>query len=501
MGIDVGTGSVRVGVYAHDGFVLGSGIEPFPTRYPRPGWTEQSAEDWWDAIAAAVRCALAEAGTCDVEALTVSTTSSTVVVADDAGRPLRPAILWMDGRAADESAETARLAHPALAASGGSASAEWLLTKAMWLARNEPEVYAGAAHISEALDYVNFRLTGRWVASRLNATCKLAYDNHRGFPRDLYDLLGVSDLLDKIPTEVVAVGDVLGRVSDEAAEQLGLAGNALVVQGGIDAHMGMIGTGSTVPGSLCVVAGTSIVHLTHVESPVYAPGIWGPYPDALVDGLWLVEGGQVSGGSILKWLVEDVLGTRDYQSLEEQAARKPVGSSGLLVLDFWMGSRTPYKDPHLRGAILGLRLSHDPAELYRALLESIAYGTRNVLRTFAEGGVAPTDIRVCGGLAQNRLWLQMLSDTLGLPVRVMTARNPTLTAGALCAATAAGHYSNWAEAGESFVEKGWLVEPDDSSHEKHLVGFERYRRSVELLTPLLHELDSLTNVTGEAYRA
>jgi ribulose kinase len=210
----------------------------------------------------------------------------------------------------------------------------------------------------------------------------------------------------------------------------------------------------------------------------------------MVDGLWLVEGGQVSGGSILKWLVEDVLGTTDYESLERQAAKKPVGSSGILVLDFWMGSRTPYKDPHLRGSILGLRLSHDAAELYRALLESIAYGTRNVLRTFEEGGIAPTDIRVCGGLAQNHLWLQMLSDTLGLPVRAMTAQNPTLTAGALCAATAAGHYANWSEAGEVFVERGWFLEPNAASHEKYSVGFERYRRSVELLTPLLHELDA-----------
>ena len=223
LAIDLGTEGARVGAFSGDGDPLGSVHRGYRTTYPRPGWAEQDPEEWWAAVVDATRTLLASpactaAG--DVVAVACATTASTVAVLDADGRPLRPAILWMDSRAWAQSDATAALvdAHPVLAWSGGSDAAEWLLPKAVWVAEHEPEVFALAARVVEAIDYLTFRLTGRWVGSQMNAVCKYNYDPlARSFPTGLYVALGVPDLADGRAASVVhhphlAAGEAEGHI-------------------------------------------------------------------------------------------------------------------------------------------------------------------------------------------------------------------------------------------------------------------------------------------------
>ncbi len=195
------------------------------------------------------------------------------------GTPLSPALLWMDCRANDEALRTASLNHPVMRFCGGSDAVEWLVPKSMWLKQHQPELWAKAEVICEALDYVNFDLTGEWVGSRMNAACKWNYDSetHRFVP-EIYEALGIPDLLEKLPQRIVPVGGQIGRMRAQMAAELGLENRPLVAQGGIDAHIGILGADTVEPGGMLFIGGTSIVQLVQLAAEADVSGFWGPTP-------------------------------------------------------------------------------------------------------------------------------------------------------------------------------------------------------------------------------
>ena len=490
--LDLGTGGIRAGLYdVNAGRMRAQAERAYPTTHPRRGWAEQNPDDWWAALVLAVRVVLAKAATSEIAGVCVATTASTVVAGERNGTPLRPAILWMDCRAAEESHFTETVKHPVLAYSGGGDAVEWLVPKAMWLARHEPQVYRKAEVICEAVDFLNFRLTGRWAGSRLNATCKWNYDplERRFFP-DLFAAFGVPDLLAKLPREIVAVGDGVEHMAPAVAAELGVSGRPLVAQGGIDAHMGVFGAGTVAPGGMLMVGGTSVVHLTQMDRQPDMPGIWGPYPNALVDGLWLIEGGQVSAGSILHWLSERIFGLDDAgaAALINEAAKLKIGETGLLTLDYWMGNRTPYRDPNLRGAIMGLSLWHDRATIYRSAVEAIALGSANVVAGLLAGGVSLDRFVLAGGICKNPLWLRATVDAIGMPIRVARDDNLSLVGGAVSAAAALGLFPDLMAASKACAAPAADVEPDARAHARFAELLQSYREATETAAPIAHRL-------------
>ncbi len=193
--LNFGTGGIRVGLFDPERrVVVATAEETYATTHPHPGWAKQSPEDWWEALGSACRRTMEMAGHPTVAGIAAAITASTVVACRHDGTPLRPALLWMDCRAGAEASRTGASTHPVMARSGGSDAAEWLVPKAMWLAAHEPEVYAAAGILCECLDWVNFRLTGRRVGSRMNATCKWNYDSEAGrFHSGLYQAFGRRD--------------------------------------------------------------------------------------------------------------------------------------------------------------------------------------------------------------------------------------------------------------------------------------------------------------------
>ncbi|RFA16795.1 hypothetical protein B7R21_01400 [Subtercola boreus] len=496
LAIDIGTESARCAVFTDEGLRVGDGSAAYVTTFPRPGWAEQNPIDWWNSAADAARQALAEARVDEVAGISVATTSSSVVFLDDEGRSLRPALLWMDARSSVESQRTADVTHAAMKFSGGSDSSEWLVPKAMWVATHQPEIYARSRYIGESVDYMTFRLTGQWLGSRLNATCKWNFDcREEDLPHDLYELLGVPDLGSKLPSDIRAVGAVAGLLSAEAAAKLGLRNRPVVGVGGIDAHLSLIPLQGLSEHPVSIVAGTSNAFIAELDEPVFSSTIWGPYPHALTQGKWLVEGGQVSAGSSLTWLAERILGFgRDrVQALISDASELDAVTHGLLILDNFMGNRTPLRDPQLRGAILGASLGTTPAQLYRASVESVAYGTRQVLDSFVDAGVDASDVFITGGIRHNALWLQTTADVLARPLNLVAGENLTLLACAAIAATAAGEYPSLEEAARTFKPGHTVVMPNEGNR---VVFDEAYALYVDATTATRathHALHSLVS--------
>ncbi|WP_119393009.1 FGGY-family carbohydrate kinase [Taklimakanibacter lacteus] len=492
LGLDFGTGGVRVGVFdLARRALLGESEARYPTHYPRPGWAEQSAIDWWEALGVATRDLMAKLGSPRIDGICTATTASTVVACKRDGTPLRPALLWMDCRAAAEADRTAKSSHPVLAFAGGSDAAEWLVPKAMWMAHNEPDTYAEADIICECLDYVNFKLAGRWVGSRMNATCKWNYDSVAGkFHPELYAELGVPDLAGKLPSEIIAVGAPIGPITAAAANHLGLTGRPMLAQGGIDAHIGILGAGTLAPGELLMIGGTSVVHLFQLAGEKKVDGFWGPYPHALVDDFWLVEAGQVSAGSVLSWFAQDMfaLDAAAAAKLQAEAASLPVGETGLLTLDYFMGNRTPYRDPLRRGAVLGLSLGHDRAALYRSAIESVALASANVIRRMAELAIPCRRIVSAGGYAKNSLWLKATVDAIGLPVELQPDVNLSIIGAAASAATGAGLVPDLFAAAAAVTGPAVTIEPDPAAHARYRDLLEDYLEASELLAPLSRRL-------------
>ncbi|SEQ35006.1 FGGY-family carbohydrate kinase [Microlunatus flavus] len=500
LAIDLGTEGARVGAFTVDGEPLGSVHRGYRTTYPRPGWAEQDPEEWWSAVVDATRTLLAEprsAAAGPVVALACATTASTVAVLDADGRPLRPAILWMDSRAWAQSAATTALLdeHPVLAWSGGSDAAEWLLPKAVWVAEHEPDVFARAGRVVEAIDYLTFRLTGRWVGSQMNAVCKYNYDPlARRFPVELYAALGVEGLVDLLPDEIVEVGGPAGPLTAQAADALGIAAGAAVAVGGIDAHVSLLSCGGASAGLVSVVSGTSSAIVAELElgpgtQPALTPEVWGPYPHALRTDRWLVEGGQVSSGSVLTWAAESIMGvTRaELPALVRGAAAVEPGAHGLRALDTFMGNRTPHRDPRLRGAVVGLTLGTTREELYRASVEAVACGTRAVVDSFVRAGVMCDRLVLSGGIEHNPLWQQVTVDVLGREAEIVSGDNLTLRACAVIAATGAGLVANLDDGASRFAPRTRTLTPDAGRHAVYRETYDDYVSLLHTLAPVMHD--------------
>ncbi|WP_045224045.1 FGGY-family carbohydrate kinase [Methyloterricola oryzae] len=487
IGIDGGTESLRAGVFDLAGKPLAFAATPYPTDFPRPGWAEQKPTDWWDALGKSVRRAVAESGVAarDIAGLALDTTCCSVVALDQRGLPLRPALIWMDVRAAEEAGRVLATGDPALQVNGGGkgpVSAEWMMPKALWLSRHEPAVFQAAATICEYQDYLNFRLTGRMVASITNAAVRWHYQTRNGgYACRLAAALGIGELADKWPGEVVPLGDLIGTLTPEAAQHLGLRAGTPVAQGGADAFIAMLGLGVVKPGSLAFITGSSHLHLGLSARAFSGRGIWGTYADAVMPGLHVVEGGQTSTGSVVQWF-KNLLGeATSYAALDAEAAALPPGAEGLLVQEHFQGNRTPHTDPLSRGAILGLSLKHGRGHIFRALLEGIAFGTEAVLQAMRGNGYVPAELVLCGGAARSALWMQIHADVSGLPLILTEVADAPALGCAILAAVGAGRYSGIEEAAGAMVKVARRIEPNPAAHATYAPLFAAYQRAYPAL--------------------
>ncbi len=495
IGVDGGTESLRAGVFDSSGVPLAYASTTYPTQFPSPGWAEQHPQDWWIALGQSVRKVVKKAGirADQVTAMSVDTTCCSVVALDASGNPVRPALIWMDVRSAKQAEEVVETGDAALCVNSngeGPVSAEWMIPKALWIKQNEPELFEKASTVCEYQDYLNFHLTGRWVACINNVSCRWHYDRTRGgIPHSLLEKLGLGELAEKWPQEVLALGEVIGGLTPKAAEHLGLPEGLPVVQGGIDAQIGMIGLGVVQPGSLAFITGSSHLQLGLSEKEFYGTGIWGTYPDALLPGLYSVEGGQTSTGSVINWL-KNLFGESDYAALNRDALKLPLGSEGLVVQEHFQGNRTPHTDPRSRGAFHGLTLRHGRAHLFRAAIEGVAFGSELILETMRNNGFEPQGVVVSGGATHSGLWLQIHADVSNLPLTLTKNPDAPLLGCAILASVGAGLYDDIPTAAGKMVEVAKVIEPNPQTHAEYQPFYEAYKASYAPLRSIRQPLDN-----------
>lgn len=502
LGFDGGTGGMRVGIYDMEGHELVFAATEYETRHEHAGWAEQSPSDWWNALRTSIAKAIKQAGIDkeDIVALSYDVTCCSVMLCMNDGTPLKDCLIWMDVRSAKEAAEIAACGDPALKFNGyGNVSAEWMPCKALWLKRNEPELYNKAEKVCEYADWITYKLTGKWTANLCNISARWYYDSAcGGFPVSLYQKIGLEDVLAKFPQEIHMIGDNLGTITKEAAEFLGLSENTIVAQGGVDAYIGNIGLGVIEPGKVALITGSSHLIMGLVDQYSYGKtGIFGPYPDNIVKGTGLVEGGQTSSGSIVSWFKRNFCKDLDmtdegaYAILNREAAKIAPGSDGLLVLDWWQGNRTPYTDSNIRGNIYGLSLGHTQGHLFRAIMEGVAYGTENVFDSFRRAGYTVDEIYMGGGTTNSDLFMQIHADVSNVTIKVPeNPQSPTLGS-AILAAVAAGLYPDLKSAVNAMVRYAKTIKPNMENHEKYKKYFAQYQKAYEKFGDWMRETSAI----------
>jgi ribulokinase len=503
LALDFGTESVRGALFTPGGTMAHTESVAYPTHFPRPGWAEQSPGDWVESFRRVVRRVLEKSGAAPEQILSmaVDTTSCTVLALDGNFRPLRDALLWMDVRAFRQAERIAASGMGALKYNGfGSVSAEWMPSKALWLKENEPGVYAEARYICELQDYVNLHLTGEYAGSINNMTARWYYDSRSGgWPRSFYEAIGLGDVIAKFPPRVLGLGEPVGKVRPEVASATGLSKDTLVVQGGADAYIGVLGLGAVRAGRVAFITGSSHLLLGHTEKELHKSGVFGAFPDAVMPGLWVVEGAQISTGSVLKWFKDTFIcqayadeaarrGISLYDHLNGLAEKIKIGSEGLIVLNYWQGNRNPLTDSRARGVIWGLSLKHTPVHVYRAIMEAVSYGMEHIMRHFREAGFTPREVYACGGATKSRLWMQMQSDVLGIPIYLTAEPNAPLLGDAILASFGAGVYGSIEEAADRMVKIREKIEPDPANTERYRYYVDTYIATYPPLKDLMHEM-------------
>jgi L-ribulokinase len=476
IGIDFGTESGRVLVLdARSGEELGVSVVRYPSavidrslpstgeRLP-PDWALQDPDDWVKVLEEGIPAAVADAGVAPdaVVGLGVDFTSCTVLPVTKDGTPLctlsefrerRHAWpkLWKHHAAqpvADRLNEVAlEREEPFLERYGGRISSEWYFPKLIEVWSEDREVYDRCAAFIEATDWVIWHLTGREVRQSATAGYKAMWSPTDGLPPTEYfeaAYPGFSNPSEKLGTEFVALGTKAGTLTAQRASTLGLTEEVAVAVGNVDAWVSVPGAGVTSPATFVTVIGTSTCSMIVSPDEVRLPGITGVVRDGILPGLYGYEAGQAAVGDMLAWFVRTLGGDHDtYAQLEGEAAGLAPGETGLVALDWFNGNRSILADADLTGAIFGLTLHSSPSEIYRALLESIAFGNRRIIDNFIEHGLELSEIVAVGGIAERSpLTMQLIADTSGLTVHVPSWREIPARGAALFGAVAAGIYDD-----------------------------------------------------------
>lgn len=420
LGIDIGTYQSKGVLVDAAGAVVAQATRDHKMLVPQPGWAEHRPdEDWWDDVVAISREILSanKVTPTDIKALAVSAIGPCMLPVDAAGKPLMNAVLYgVDTRAEAEVAElTARIgADTILERCGNALTSQSVGPKILWLRRNRPEVFAQTARILTSTSYIVHRLTGEYVIDHYTAAnFSPLYDvETRAWTEDLTDEICPLDWLPGLMWST----EIAGRLTPAAAAETGLAAGTPVTTGTIDAAAEALSVGVTEPGDMMMMYGSTIFIITLTRARVRDPRLW--YAPWLFEGQHASMAGLATSGTLTHWFRDQFARDLDpktaFEVLAREAAASPPGANGLLVLPYFSGERTPIHDPHAKGCVFGLNLTHTRGDVYRGVVEGIAYGTNHVIETYAEVGERASRALAVGGGVKNRTWLQATSDISGL---------------------------------------------------------------------------------------
>lgn len=491
LGIDISTTGAKALIIDDAGQVVSSATTSLSLSTPRPLWSEQHPDDWWQAVCSSISQALTGANLSgeDISAIGLTGQMHGLVLLDEAREVLRPAILWNDQRCGAECDEIrARLGKERLIQiTGNDALTGFTAPKIVWVQRHEHEVFARARHVLLPKDYIRFKLTDRLAMDKADGSGTMLFDlKSRDWSTEVLKALDIP--VEWMP-QTFEGPQVTGEVGSDAAAQTGLREGTPVVAGGGDQAAQSVGVGVVKPGIVALTLGTSGVVFAATESPLIEPeGRLHAFCHALPNR-WHLMGVMLSAAGSLQWHHDALAPEMSFDALTNEASEVQPGSEGLLFLPYLTGERTPYPDPLARGAWVGLTVRHRRAHLTRAVLEGVAFGLKDSFTLIQSAGLgAINQVRISGGGAKSLLWRQILADVLGSELVTVNTTEGAAFGAAILAGVGVGRWPDVETACDQTVKVLGRVSPDDQNANLYARVYDNYRDLYPALKPTFNSL-------------
>lgn len=491
LGLDVSTTATKALLIDTQGTAVASAATEYPFETPKPLWSEQDPPVWWYAAVQSMRrvFAQAEIDPADVAAVGLTGQMHGLVLLNERGSIMRPAILWNDQRTGDqcdeirESVGRARL----LQITGNDALTGFTAPKMLWVREHEPEIYGRTRSIMLPKDYLRYRLTGGLATDKSDGAGTLLMDLHaREWSREILDALEIP--LELLPPAYESA-QITGEVLRGSAEDSRLPVGTPVVAGAGDQAAQAVGVGAVEEGILSITLGTSGVVFATSNRPLIEPdGRLHAFCHAVPDR-WHMMGVMLSAGASLNWLRHTLAPEKSFDQLVHTAADIPAGSEGLLFLPYLMGERTPHADPLARGAFVGLTLRHSLAHMVRAVLEGVAFGLRESVELMLNAGLPPIhEVRVSGGGARSPLWRQILADVLDMELATVNTTEGAAHGAALLAGVGVGVWPDIVAACRSTIQVCSRIAPQPAQVDTYAALYPQYQSLYPALRKVSHRL-------------
>lgn len=475
IGIDLGTSAVKLLLMNEAGQILNVVSRTYPLEFPRPGWSQQNPEDWRKAVWEGIPALLEGFDRAQVAGIGAGGQMHGLVVLDEADRVIRPAILWNDGRTAQQVAylnET--VGKDRLSAwTANIAFAGFTAPKLLWMRENEPELFAEIKKIMLPKDYINYLLTGVHSTDYSDASGTLLLDvAKRRWSEEMLELCGLR--AEQMP-RLFESYETVGALLPEAARALGLPESVRVAAGAGDNAAAAVGTGTVGEGGCNLSLGTSgTIFISSDRFRVDENNALHAFAHA--DGGYHLMGCMLSAASCNKWLMEDIFRTEDYAAEQAAVSREKLGRNPVLFLPYLMGERSPINDTNARGMWIGMTMDTRREDLTQAVLEGVAFAIRDSLEVAGSLGISIGKSRVCGGGAKSDLWLHILANVLNVELeRVASEQGPGL-GGAMLAMVACGAFASVADACRALVRVSGTVRPDPELAARYAARYRQFRQ-------------------------
>lgn len=487
LGIDLGTSGVKAAIYKNDGTKVSSATVEYPLLQPKNGYAEQNPSDWWNGTVKAVQKALsgADINPSELCGIGLSGQMHGLVILDGEGEPLRPAILWCDGRTAAERdiIEERVGADKLLSITANPAIASFTAAKLLWVERNEPQIYQKIKHVLLPKDYIRYKLCGVFATEVSDASGTQWLDiKNRCWSKEVLSILNVPE--EWLP-KMYESPEITGTITAQTAQATGLPVGLPVAGGGGDNACAAVGTGVVEDSKAFTTIGTSGVLFAHTSEMRLDPGGRVHTFCCAVPGEWHVMGVTQAAGLSVQWLRNtlcteeaaeaDKRGIDSYALLDELAETAPIGANHLLYLPYLMGERTPHLDPNARGVFFGLSAIHTKADMIRAVLEGVSYSLKDCQTILEAMGVKTTDMTACGGGAKSGFWRQMLADLYECPVKLLQSNEGAALGAAILAFVGTGVYTTVPAACGAMLKSGGAQEPDKERSSRYAEFYELYQ--------------------------
>ena len=487
IGIDLGTSAVKLLLVDKDGRIHASVSEEYPLSFPQPGWSEQEPDDWWNAVCHGLKRLLEGQDTSLIAGIGVGGQMHGLVTLDEEDRVIRPAILWNDGRTAQETEwlnrEVGKDKLSALTAN--IAFAGFTAPKLLWMQRHEPENFSRIARIMLPKDYIGYKLTGVHACDYSDASGMLLLDvKNRCWSEEMLDICGVRK--DQMP-ELFESYEVIGSLKPDLAAAFGLQESVRVVAGAGDNAAAAVGTGTVGDGACNISLGTSgTIFISSDHFGVDPNNALHAFAHA--DGKYHLMGCMLSAASCNKWFCEDILGTQDYGMVQQAISDEALGRNSVYFLPYLMGERSPINDTDARGLFIGISMDTSRADMMQAVLEGVAFAIRDSFEVARSLGIPIERSMLCGGGAKSPLWRKIMANVLNIPLDIPQTEEGPGYGAAMLAMVGCGEYEDVGACADALVRTTGTIMPEAELAARYEKAYQKFRKIYPAAKDLFREL-------------